>query len=268
MVEHDTREPNYCVLVSSCDAYADCWPPFFELFALYWADRDIPIYLNTETVAFEFKPLDIRCPRVELTGERRLAWSDRLLRCLDTIPYETVLYAQEDYFLKDHVDLDAIQGLVRLMATDGIAHIGLERGLTATPGPPSRYPFLREIERRAEYRISAQAGLWQTTALRSYLRRHETVWEFEWYGTRRAWRRPDLFLHVGPEYEDAHGKNMFPYDPTGVVAGQWARDVVEDLFARHHIDVDYRRRGFHDPGAPRRRPPRVKRALRRARSLT
>ena len=54
------------MLVSSCDAYADCWDPFFALFAKFWQSPRPVIYLNTETRQFEDPRLDIRCPRVEL----------------------------------------------------------------------------------------------------------------------------------------------------------------------------------------------------------
>ena len=258
----------YCLLVSSCDAYSDCWLPFFTLLARYWSSNSRLIYLNTETKPFSFPELAISCPVTGLGSSKRLPWSARLLRCLDVIPCRYVLYLQEDYFLRDAVDVPRLDSLVSLMHRHGISHIGLERGLTARPGPKSDYPFLSYIAPRAEYRISAQAGLWDVAALRSYLRRHETVWEFEWYGTRRAWRRPDSFLYVDLDYEETFGKKIFPYDPTGVVDGRWVREVVEDLFATHGIEIDYSVRGFHDPSAPPAKASVVRRGIRRIRSLS
>jgi hypothetical protein len=236
---------SYCLLVSSCDAYADCWLPFFTLLAEYWRPHDHAIYLNTETQAFAFADLDIRCPRVGLTTSGKLAWSGRLLRCLDTIPYEIVLYLQEDYFIKDTVDVSMIERLVGLMVREGISYVDLNR--SPRPGQESRYRFLSHIDQRADYRISAQAGLWRVSALKSYLRRHETVWEFECYGTRRARRKRDTFFYVNDEYEETYTKKIIPYDATGVVHGRWVKTLVEDLFAAHNIPVDYAPRGFYDP---------------------
>jgi hypothetical protein len=81
------------------------------------------------------------------------------------------------------------------------------------------------------------------------------VWEFEEYGTKRARRKREQFLFLNDEYQALHGKKPIPYDPTGVVQGQWARNIVEPLFADHNIDVDYETRGFYDPhdGVNRRR---------------
>jgi hypothetical protein len=127
----------FCVVVSSCDAYADCWPPFFTLLAKYWQPFDLPIYLNTETAAFDFPGLDISCPRVERDTAGSLGWSERLMHCLDRVPYDTVLYLQEDYFLNDTVDSAMIDKLVQLMARDGINHISLTRARRRPSGSSS-----------------------------------------------------------------------------------------------------------------------------------
>jgi hypothetical protein len=255
------------LLVSSCDAYEDCWHPFFTLLVDYWPSFDLPIYLNTETKAYSFPGLDIRCPRPELAAGRRLGWSDRLTRCLDCVSEDIVLYLQEDFFLKGEVDVDMIDRLVGLMRSEQLSHISFIPG--KRPGTPSQYEFLDRIDQRAEFRISAQAGLWQVPALRSYLRRHESVWEFEWYGSRRAWRRPDTFFYVNRGYEPPTGwDRVFPYKPTGVVHGKWVRSIVEDLFAEHAIDIDFSRRGFFDrDNDDWSRPPLLTRAVRKLRSI-
>lgn len=255
------------MLVSSCDAYEDCWLPFFTLLVDYWPSFDLPIYLNTETKAYSFPGLDIRCPRPELAAGRRLGWGDRLMRCLDSIDGDIVLYMQEDFFLKDEADVETIDRLVELMRRDHISHVSLVRG--RRPGTPSRYEFLDHIGQRADYRISAQAGLWQIPVFRSYLRRHETVWELEWYGSRRARRRRDTLFQISPRYEEASGRErVLPYRATGVVHGKWVRPVVEELFAAHGVKVDYSQRGFLDhDNDDWRPPPRLKRAVRRLRSF-
>lgn len=256
---------SFCLLVSSCDAYEDCWQPFFTLLAKFWQTHGHTIFLNTETKAFAFEHLDIRCPRVELSCRGPLPWSERLLRCLEVIPYDVVLYMQEDYFLNDVVDVRMIEDLADLMQRSDISHISLDHQLR--PGRPSPYPLLSVMDRDSEYLVSTQAGLWNVSALRSSLRRHETVWAFEWYGTRRARRRGDVFFYVNGEYERAHGKKVVPYTPTGVIHGRWLRRVVEDLFRAHGICVDYSVRGFYDPANDElNRPPLLTRAVHRLRS--
>lgn len=259
--------PSFALLVSSCDAYEDCWEPFFTLLADYWKPAPHPIYLNTETRDYQFDGLDIRCPRVELEAGRRLGWSDRLSKSLDAISEEIVLYMQEDYFLNDDIDAETLDGLVEIMERDGLSHIGLVP--FKRPPTPSQYEFLDHIPQRNDYRISAQAGLWRIPVLQSYLRAHESVWEFEWYGSRRAWRRRDSFFYVNRHYQQVTGRSrVLPYRATGIVHGRWVRSIVEDLFAAHGVEVNYARRGFYDPEEDDwTGPPRMVRALRRLRSL-
>src|SRR4051794_20134 len=131
---------SYSLLVSSCDAYADCWGPFFSLLAKYWQPPPA-IYLNTETQAFSFPGLEIRCPCVGASSWRRLPWSELLLRTLDQIPQGIVLYMQEDYFIHDTVDAKTIGWFVELMEGEGISHISFERR-NLPPGEKSPYRFL------------------------------------------------------------------------------------------------------------------------------
>lgn len=255
---------DYSLLVSSCDAYADCWEPFFALLARYWRSCPV-IYLNTETSSYSWPSLDIRCPRPVL-ARGPLDWGARLRECLAHVETDIVLYLQEDYFINDTVDVATINSLVSLMRREDVSHIRLVPG--ALRGEPTGHPFVSRTPQRAEYRVSMQAGLWKTNAIAGHLRAHETVWELEWYGTRRAWRRSDTFLHVDRAYEETHGRMVVPYWPTGVVHGRWVRPVVEDLFAEHGIAVDFSGRGFYDPDDDDwGRSPLLRKAVRRLRSL-
>ena len=38
-----------CILVVSCDKYADCWTPFSDCMRKFWPDCPYPVYLCTES---------------------------------------------------------------------------------------------------------------------------------------------------------------------------------------------------------------------------
>jgi hypothetical protein len=42
--------------------------------------------------------------------------------------------------------------------------------------------------------------------------------------------------------------NVFPYRPAEVIAGRWVMDVVEPLFKKHSINIDFNVRGSHIRG--------------------
>jgi hypothetical protein len=199
-----------------------------------------------------------------------LPWGECLLRCLDLIGTEVVLYLQEDYFLQAPVDVAALQGLCRKMVAEGHGHISLTQHSTEKPWTPlPGHPWLCAVDQKAAFRINLQAGLWRTQVLRRHLRRHENPWQFEVWGTQRSHRMKESFLCVNPQALQRGDVAIFPYFATGVVEGQWSRPAVIPLFQQHGIEVDFSRRGFLDLEAPRarRRPWIGRRAWARLRSL-
>jgi hypothetical protein len=255
------------VLVNSSDGFEDTWVPFFRLFATYWPDCSYPIVLNTERKILEFPGLAIRSTQAALGATRRLTWSECLMRCLDGLDTDRILYLQDDFFLFGPVRGDLVERFDRLMRDESIDNIRLTECDGSGPWHPTANPLLWEVDRRATYRIALQAGLWRTSYLRALLRKHESPWQLEIFGSRRARRRNDRVFCVNRDRFMRAGEEIVPYRPTGIVKGKWDREVVVDLFSSHGIEVDFSRRGFYERGVDRpRRPPLAKRLLDRVRS--
>jgi hypothetical protein len=255
------------ILVNTSDGFADCWPPFFSLFARYWPDCPYPIVLNTETRAPRFEGLEVKPACVAQGASRRLSWSECLARCLDAIDTPYVLYLQEDFFLEAPVRQACIELFMDELRAGRADVIRLMECGGAGPWLPTEHPLLWEVVRSARYRISLQAVLWRKSTLRKQLRAHESPWQLEVFGSARARRQRDRVLCVNRDRFHGPGKEVFPYVPTGVVKGQWDRAIVEPLFARHGIDMDFSKRGFYEPGRQSPKAPLVKRVMDRVRSL-
>ncbi|MBC8057311.1 MAG: hypothetical protein H7Y61_12115 [Rhizobiales bacterium] len=255
------------ILVNTSDGFEDCWGPFFQLFAKHWPGCPYPIVLNTETKDFGVNGLAIRAARVARDAPHRLTWSECLARCLDGIATEYVLYLQEDFFLESAVQADLIDAFLGELRAGRADVIRLMECGGSGPWAPTANPLLWEVAQKAEYRIALQAALWRKTTLRGHLRRHESPWQMEVFGSARARRIRDRVLCVNRDRFHGPGKEIFPYQPTGVVKGQWERHIVEPLFARHAIPMDFSRRGFYDPLQPASRAPLVRRVADRVRSL-
>lgn len=91
------KQNNCTILVCSCDAYSDCWEPFFYLLKKYWPDCPYEIVLNTESEAFTIDGLDIVCYQFYNKGER-VPYGDRLLRHLNAIRTPYILILMDDFF--------------------------------------------------------------------------------------------------------------------------------------------------------------------------
>lgn len=243
------------ILVNSCDNFEDCWHPFFKLLSIYWPDCAHRIILNTEHKTFAYRGLSIRSSQVATawSGSGRIPWSDCLLRCLEQVETEYVLYLQEDYFLNAPVDQGLLLEFIALMSEKRIPHIRLmELDRNAGHRPSPVHPLLWEIHERADYRLNLQAGLWHKDTLCSYLRPGESAWQFERWGTRRSYQRGDAFLCQSLDHFNARRRFIVPYHPTGIVRGKWYEPAVKDLFIIHGIEMDFSKRGLHRPGVVRR----------------
>lgn len=239
-------EHAFTVLVNTSDGFEDCWRPFFTLLERYWPGHPTPVLLNTERCEWGGAQTRVRCACVQHADEPRQSWSVCLERALAMVQTPLVLYLQEDYFIERTVNDQQLADLAALMlAEPAIRHIGLTAFGSAGPFSRSRWPGLWQIGPRAKYRISTQAGLWRVDALRSYLRAYENGWMFEIYGTRRSWRRPELFLTVDRD-QYAGETAPIPYSHAGIIKGRWHRSVPR-LFAEHGITVDFDRRGYFVP---------------------
>jgi len=244
-----SSSPTIAVLVNSTDRYDDCWAPFFTLFAHYWPTCRFPVILNTETKSYQHQGLSLRTSQVgRVPSSHPLTWSESLLRCLDGINEDYVLYLQEDYFLNDFVDEETVQQFLEIMDREQYVHIRLmELGGNDPYVPSRRYPQLWHLPERANYLVSLQAGLWRRVELRAYLRAPESAWQFERWGTRRARRDAARFLCPDLNLFNRRGRHIVPYLPTGIVRGKWYEPAVVELFARHGIVVDFQGRGFYRP---------------------
>lgn len=234
--------PPLTVVVSSCDRYADCWPPFFQLLAHYWPERNAPVRVITEQARADGFGEGISAFAAAAPGER-VAWSECLRRCLEAVTTPYVLYLQEDYYLEAPVDDSRIQACIDMMETHGFDHIGLTHFGGGGPFRPSGVAdWLWEVGRWADYRINTQAGLWRREVLLRYCVADESGWQFEKFGTWRSWRRRERFATLNRD--QLRSKPCMLYTGTGIIRGQW-HPAMPALFARHGIEVDFEKRGFY-----------------------
>ena len=235
----------YTIIVNSSDGFEDCWSPFFTLFKKYWPDNESPVFLNTEFKNYVHPGLNIKSTKAhEGVTDRKLTWSECLIKALQQVETPLVIYLQEDYFIESNVNQAKILELAYKMINEvEIKYIGL----TNFGNYPPFYDYfgdknLKIVSINSKYRVSTQAGLWRTEALLSYLETDENGWEFEIFGTRRAKRRNDLFLTLDPAYLKEN--IVFDYQLTGIIKGKWLY-TIPALFEREKIQIDFSKRGFY-----------------------
>lgn len=252
----------YSIFVNTCDKFEDCWYPFFRLFSIYWPDYKGKIYLNTEYKSFEYPGLDIvSIKNCETTKDAdKVTWSECLERGWNAIDNDIILYMQEDYFFNAPVQNNSVEKYAALVRAENIDCLHLTQASGNGPFYPSKkYPGLEEISQHAHCRLSCQGALWKKDVLLKYIRLHESAWQFETFGTQRAHLIKDAFYNVNRDAIRAN--RILPYVLTGIIQGQWKKEVVE-LFEKHQIHIDFSIRGFRNfkkPGFVERVKSKIKR---------
>lgn len=244
-----TDAPAYTIFVNSTDSFEDTWGPFFHLLADFWPASG-PVVLNTERKGYSHPLFDVTATRVAREGETRIPWGECMLRALDHIPTETFVYLQDDYFLCAPVLTDVVAHAAHIVEAENLDCLRLMECGDAGPYESTTYPWLCSVSRTAAYRISLQAGIWTKTGMRKYLRTHESPWQMEVWGSKRAARIPGKIWAVNRDIYSEYREQVIPYEPTGIVRGLWKRDAVEGLFAEHGIAMDFGKRGWLPAGGP------------------
>lgn len=236
---------NYSILINTCDKFEDCWKPFFKLFKIYWPEYNGKIYLNTEYKDFSYEGLNIICLKVA-AGEQdahKITWSECLMRALEKIDADIVLYMQEDYFLKDYVKNELVEKYASLFLDNEIDCIHLTDQAVVEERDKCKLEGLNNVKVKQRYRISCQAALWRKDVLHCYLRTYENAWQFEEFGSKRASILKHKFYVVDRNWVKLDKFEIIPYIFTGIVQGKWYEKVVP-LFSNHNIKIDFSKRGF------------------------
>lgn len=231
MAQRERGTTRVAVVVSSCDAFADVWEPFFALFRRYWPDCPYPVYLITNHRRY----LTDRVTSIQVGDDQK--WASNLRVAVEKIPAPILLYLQEDYLLMKPVSTRRIARYVTVLEETQASYLRLY----PSPGPDQPLPGYTDvglITPGAEYRASLQAALWRKTALAAVLRDGESGWQMESLGSRRSDALPGAFLSVVRDSCD--GSLLDPplaYYATGIVRGKWVPDAVA-LCRREGIPID------------------------------
>jgi hypothetical protein len=99
------------------------------------------------------------------------------------------------------------------------------------------------------------AAVWKKEKLLQYSIEKATPWEWEYYGSIKAFDADDRFYAVSKDVSPIMNFKILPEAAVtlgfpqlwGIVRGKWVVESVDDLFQQHGICVDYSERGIFQP---------------------
>lgn len=217
------------LLVVSCDAYSDLWPPFFNLLREHWSDCPFSVYLGAGE-------RELHRPGIVFLGSNGgRDWSRCVLDYLRVLPHSYVLMMLDDFFLRGRVPTSDVLYCLEFARN----HKAIQLRLLPRPKPTDRLfaeILVGECAAGLQYRLSTQAAIWNRQKLMELLQPGESIWEFEHNGNQRA-------VAIGGFY--ATWRSVLPYE------GLFAHHVIEKgrwlplerwIFGRRKVGCDFTQR--------------------------
>ena len=225
---------NLALLVCSCDNYSDIWEPFFKLWNKY-SGLDIPVYITTETVECPYaRTLSFNYPLDKRTG--------RIRDALKEIPEKYVIVMDEDCFISDYVNTEALEKCIEYMeANPNIAQFNFEPAHDRTDKASNYRGWLKRDNDIGGYINSFQPSIHNREILIERLAEDMDGWA--WEGTRPI-TKYEYYISTAENRIIKYGKELHPI--FGIFRGKWYAPHVVPLFEKEGLEVDFSKRGFVD----------------------
>ena len=217
-----------------------------------WPDCPYPIYLNTEDKNYNHSVLKVQCvhPIDIYTNKKKthiIKWGERLIQVLNQIDSKYVLMFLEDFFLKSPVRSDMIEKCLCIMDdNEKIACMRLKNNTYYED--ELLFEEFSEVRKNWQYIVTTQVAVWRKDFLIEILRKNESAFDFEFYGSGRfnkiySKQGYKILAHRSgfPPICDYEFEVKYGY---GIVQGKWLEHNKE-LFKKNNIKVNFYPRGFY-----------------------
>lgn len=169
--------PDFAILVLSCDKYADLWAPFLQQFRRHFPIDGRTVYFGSNRVACTDPGV------VPILSGDDPDWSTSLARILDQIPERKLFVILEDLLLASAARPEALRACSDFLVRNDAVHI--KYWASPTPLEPGGDPLIGEYPAGAPYRATV-CGFWDRACLARLLIPGESPWDFEIQGSYRA----------------------------------------------------------------------------------
>ena len=116
-------------------------------------------------------------------------WSNRLIKLLEQIPTDYVLYMQEDHYLK--AEPPNLKFMMDIVEQFGLYKLQLSPITRYYTLYGDRFPLFFWEAPKSKYLVCHQPSIWKKDFLLSCLKLGENPWVNEYMGTVRLWARTD-----------------------------------------------------------------------------
>ena len=221
-----------CILVVSCDKYADCWTPFSDCMRKFWPDCPYPVYLCTESGEPEAGTVYSRA-----LHSPNPSWTGRLREVCAQIQEEYIFITLEDHWLAGKIDQEKIVADVTLLRQHKEVGVVYLDYLTPTMPIWSKDGGYREIPTGTQYRLAAGPSVWRKEFLCIACAEDADAWNFE----RVKSFSPETYSYTVLTCKDSQYQRIHPAG--SVQRGKWQL-CVRSFAAQNGLNIDTSHRPF------------------------
>ena len=161
-------------MITSCDAYKECWKPMIYSLDKYWPDCEYPRYIVAN---FEE---DKSLPNTQFVkvGDDKRSWCTLAKRGLEAIETDYVLFFQEDYWLSMKVDNEAIKAHVQYMEDNDVDYLKITKDILRDDHRIGASDYCNNpLDIR--YSFNTAMAIWRVEVIKNLLIEGWSGWEFE-----------------------------------------------------------------------------------------
>jgi len=212
----------------------------------YWRDCPYNVFLNTESLNYNTPDklnFDVKALHPKNNNCR---WGERMIDVLRQIDTPYIFLTLDDYFMKSDLNQEVFNSCLELMEKDSsIASIQMDAARRVQEGKrviKDDKIILNELPKDG-WKTHFIPTIWRKSVLLKWLRKHESIWGFELYGSQRArwWRYKERVLTLdAPVVYDY----LWVDSCSAIVNGKWlASKDVDSFFENNDIQIDFSKRG-------------------------
>lgn len=240
---------NTALVIDSNYKYSDLWKMYFGQLNKFF-NVDIKRYLFTD-ISTEEKSFKAE----NLLYDNNDSYRNQILKCLQNVKEEYIIYNSEDYILYDFVKIEEIQRCIKeLEKNKQISFIKFIKGPENTILYNDEKKFLKEIDPEDKNLFAQQAGIWRTETFKK-------IFENSPASNGRMQQEPGgsdickkLKIRGLQHFSPSSAKRgivhwdswIFPYIATAVCKGKWNiseyKNELIPLF--YEYNIDYKIRGI------------------------
>lgn len=221
---------NAAIMITSCDAYKDCWGPMIHSLDKYWPDCSFPRYVVTN-----YQDENLPNTTFLKIGDDKRSWCTLAKKGLEAIECDCVIFFQDDYWLSHKINNEAILKHIEYFEEQNLDYLKLDKDFLRDELRISDTDYCQNpIDRR--YTLNTAIAIWRKDTMLKILVDGWSGWQYERqivpYLKERGIHLNSQSLHSSVLDE----KGIYDINGGAIYRGRWTDTAVEFLKENGYAD--------------------------------